>query len=459
MQMSATIQSVNPADESVLKTYKPHSKEQVERALEKASRSFGDWRKASLKERTAVLKEIARTLRADAGKLAKLATQEMGKPFQQSMDELEKCARTLDFYAKEAPNYLREEIVETDARRSYISYQPLGVVLAVMPWNFPYWQVFRAMAPILAAGNTMVLKHASNVSGCAQAIEKIVVKSGAPKGVFQTLLLPSSEVAGMIESPLVAAITFTGSTAAGRKIAETAGRFLKKQVLELGGSDAYVVLEDADLEKAVETCVHSRLINSGQSCVSAKRFVVVKKLRKAFEERMTTLMKASVFGDPFDDVSRIGPLARVDLRNELHQQVWDSLEQGAKLLCGGYIPDRAGAWYPPTVLTNVRKGMRAYEEELFGPVAAIIEARDEADALRIANDSPFGLGGAIFSKNRKRAEMLAATELQAGSCFVNDFVHSDPRLPFGGVKDSGYGRELGAFGIREFTNAKTVFIK
>jgi len=349
--------------------------------------------------------------------------------------------------------------VETDARNSFVSFRPLGVVLAVMPWNFPYWQVFRAMAPALMAGNTMVLKHASNVSGCAMAIEQVLKAAGVPRGLFQTLLVPSSRVAALIEAPEIAAVTFTGSTEAGRKVAETAARNLKKQVLELGGSDPYIILEDADMDLAIRTCVDGRLVNSGQSCVAAKRFVVVKAVRRQFEREMTARMQAAAYGDPFDESNRIGPLARTDLRDQLHAQVMESIAKGARLLCGGFVPEGPGAFYPPTVLTHVKPGMPAYDEELFGPVAAIMEAKDEAAALRIANDSIYGLGAGIFSRNRKHATQLAANELEAGNCFVNAFVHSDPRLPFGGVKQSGYGRELGLFGIREFVNIKTIFVQ
>ena len=457
--MSHTFTSVNPATGATTGTYHQTSKEETDKALQQAQKAFAAWRKLSFKERGSVLKDIAKEIRKQKQQLAELATLEMGKPIQQSLDEVEKCARTFDYYAKEGAKYLVDTIVETDARKSYVSYQPMGVVLAVMPWNFPYWQVFRCMAPILMAGNTMVLKHASNVSGCALAIMDVLRKSGAPKGLFHTFLLPSSEVEGLIANPAINAVTFTGSTVAGSKVAEAAGRNIKKQVLELGGSDAYVVLEDADLEMAVEVCVNARLVNSGQSCVSAKRFVVVKSLRKDFERLMVEKMKAATYGDGMDKANKIGPMARMDLRDSLHQQVMDSIDRGAKLLCGGAVPAGDGAFYPPTVLTNVKKGMPAYDEELFGPVAAIIEAKDEAHAIRLANDSIYGLGGAIFSKDRKRAEKIAREELEAGNCFVNGSVHSDPRLPFGGTKQSGYGRELGAFGIREFTNVKTVFIQ
>ena len=451
--------SIDPTNGKEIASYDAHDEKKVEKTLVQARKCFEEWRKMSFKERGAVLKNIAKELRAQKEKLARLATKEMGKPIKQSLAEVEKCAFTLEHYAKEAASFLANEIVKTDAKKSYVSFQPLGVVLAVMPWNFPYWQVFRAMGPATMAGNTMVLKHASNVSGCALAIEKVIKDAGAPKGLFQTLLVPSSEVEKLISDPAIAAVTFTGSTTAGSKVAEAAGRNLKKQVLELGGSDAYVVLEDADLNKAVEICVNGRLVNSGQSCVSAKRFIIVKSIRKEFERRMLEKMKAAAYGDPTDETNKIGPMARRDLRDQLHKHVLESMEKGAKLLCGGFIPEGNGAFYPPSVLTNVKKGMPAYDEELFGPVAAIIEAKDETDALRIANDSIYGLGAAILSKNRARAEKLAAEVLEAGNCFVNDSVHSDARLPFGGVKHSGYGRELGIFGIREFVNIKTVYIK
>ncbi|HTM64848.1 MAG TPA: NAD-dependent succinate-semialdehyde dehydrogenase [Flavipsychrobacter sp.] len=451
--------SINPATGVVLNTYEITGAEKAGKAVTVAQKAFEEWKRLSFKDRGTVLRNIAKQLRAQKQQLAALATQEMGKPIGQSVAEVEKCAMTFDFYAKNGAAFLKDELVETDARKSYVSFQPLGIVLAIMPWNFPYWQVFRAMGPALMAGNVMLLKHASNVSGCALAIEKVVKDAGAPKGLFQTLLIPSSNINDLIANPAIAAITLTGSTVAGSKVASIAGAHIKKQVLELGGSDAYIILDDADMELAVKTSVDGRLVNSGQSCVAAKRFVPVKAIRKEFEQRMVVQMKAAKFGDPFDKENKIGPLARMDLRDLLHEQVLKSIEKGAKLLCGGYIPEGPGAFYPPTVLTNVKKGMPAYDEELFGPVASIIEAKDEKDAIRIANDSIYGLGAGIFSRNRKRAEEIAAKELVAGNCFVNSFVHSDPRLPFGGTKQSGYGRELSTFGIREFVNIKTVFIQ
>lgn len=452
------IASINPATGKLIKEYTTIELAKAEKAAQQAHKAFDEWRKKSFAERGAVLKNIAAQLRKQQKTLAALATNEMGKPIAQSRAEVEKCAMTMEFYAKNGAAFLKDQIIETDARKSYVSYQPLGAVLAIMPWNFPYWQVFRAMAPILMAGNAMLLKHASNVAGCAVAIEKILKDAGAPKGLFQTLLLPSKDIRNLIAHPAIAAVTLTGSTAAGKDVASAAASHIKKQVLELGGSDAYIILKDADMKLAVKTCVDGRLVNSGQSCVAAKRFVVEKAVRKEFETGMLAAFTAAKFGDPFDETNKIGPMARVDLRDELHQQVLKSMEKGAKLLCGGFIPEGEGAFYPPTILTNVKKGMPAYDEELFGPVAAIIEAKDETDAIRIANDSIYGLGAGIFSRNRKRAEEIAAKELYAGNCFVNAFVHSDPRLPFGGTKESGYGRELSEFGIREFVNVKTVFI-
>jgi succinate-semialdehyde dehydrogenase / glutarate-semialdehyde dehydrogenase len=457
--MSTVLKSIDPTTGKEIATYEAYSEKKVEASMKLATKTFEEWRKEPFAKRAALLKNIAKELRKDKDKLVKLAAKEMGKPAAQGYYEVEKCASTLEFYAREGAKFLADQVVKTDARKSYVSFRPLGVVLAIMPWNFPYWQLFRAMAPTVMAGNVMLLKHASNVSGCALAIEQVIRKAGAPKGLMQTLLIPSSSVEALIDDSRVAAVTLTGSTAAGSKVAEASGRNLKKVVLELGGSDPYVILADADMDKAIEIAVRGRLVNTGQSCIAAKRFVVVKSVRKEFERRFTEQMKLATWGDPMDDKNKIGPMARHDLRDQLHEQVEKSIAKGAKLLCGGFIPDAPGAFYPPSVLTNVKKGMPAYDEELFGPVGAIIEAKDEADAMRIANDSIYGLGGGIISKNRARAEKLANEELNAGSCFVNDFVHSDQRLPFGGVKNSGYGRELGSFGIHEFVNIKTVYVK
>jgi succinate-semialdehyde dehydrogenase/glutarate-semialdehyde dehydrogenase len=453
------LSSINPTTNALLQTYQEHSDQECARKLDAAQNAFRTWRRTRFAERAAVLNAAAALLRKRKEEYARLMALEMGKPLAQGIAEAEKCAWVCEYYAEHAEKFLAPELIATDASKSFVTFQPLGVLLAIMPWNFPFWQVFRAAAPALMAGNAVVLKHASNVSGCALEIEKMFREAGLPEGMFTTLLLQSNRVQALIEHPVVRAVTITGSTAAGKAVAAKAGAMLKKTVLELGGSDAYVVLEDANLEHAVATCVASRLINNGESCIAAKRFIVVESLKKKFEEMFVEKMKAQKVGDPLDPTVTVGPMARQDLRDELHAQVRRSIERGAAVLCGGTIPDGAGAFYPPTVLTNVRKGMPAFDEELFGPVAAIIGAKDEKDAIRLANDSVFGLGAAVFTQDVKRGERIAAEELEAGSCFVNAFVKSDPRLPFGGIKESGYGRELSIFGIREFVNIKTVWVK
>jgi succinate-semialdehyde dehydrogenase/glutarate-semialdehyde dehydrogenase len=384
--------------------------------------------------------------------------QEMGKPVTAGRAEVEKCAWVCRYYADHGAEQLADQPIAADRDKSYVHHEPLGVVLAVMPWNFPLWQVFRFAAPGLMAGNAALLKHASNVTGCSVAIEELFVAGGAPEGLFRSLKVGSRSVERVLENPLVRAATLTGSVPAGAAVAETCGRLLKKTVLELGGSDPYVVLADADVEAAAATCAASRLINSGQSCIAAKRFVVVDDVHDDFVEAFVAQMEAAVVGDPMDERTTVGPQAQVALRDELHDQVERSLAQGAKLLLGGQLPTAPGAWYPPTVLAGVTPDMVAGEEELFGPVAAVMRAADEGDAVRIANTSRFGLGAAVFTRDVERGERIAAEELDAGCCFVNDLVASDPRLPFGGVKDSGYGRELSHLGIREFVNQKTVVV-
>jgi succinate-semialdehyde dehydrogenase/glutarate-semialdehyde dehydrogenase len=383
----------------------------------------------------------------------------MGKPIRDGRAEAEKCAWVCEYYAEQAEAFLQPEIIPTDASKSFVTFQPSGVVLAVMPWNFPFWQVFRFAAPALMAGNTGVLKHASNVPGCALAIEEVFRQAGFPDHAFRTLLIGSQHVEAVIAHPLVTAVTLTGSTPAGKAVARKAGEMIKKTVLELGGSDAYVVLEDADLDATVTACVASRLVNAGQSCIAAKRFVVVESIRTRFEEAFVTQMRTAKVGDPLDEQTQVGPLARHDLRDALHHQVQASLAKGATCLLGGVLPESKGAFYPPTVLTQVTKGMPAYDDELFGPVAAIIAVPDEPAAIRVANDSVFGLGAAVFTKDIAKGERIAAYELDAGCCFVNAFVKSDPRLPFGGIKESGYGRELSSYGIKEFVNIKTVYVR
>ena len=450
--------SINPATGKTIQECLEPSAEEVERRIEETHRAQEIWREVPFADRARLTKKAGEVLREGREEYARLMALEMGKPIRQGRSEAEKCAWVCDYYAENAEGFLSREPVATAAAESFVSFQPLGVVLAVMPWNFPFWQVFRFAAPALMAGNGGILKHASNVPGCALAIEEVFRKAGFPKSVFSTLLVGSSRVDAIIDHPRVVAVTLTGSTPAGRAVAGKAGEALKKTVLELGGSDPYLILEDADLDLAVPACVESRLINSGQSCINAKRFVVVESVLAEFEDRFVQEMKDRKVGDPLEEETDVGPMARADLRDELHQQVRMSIEKGARLLLGGEIPPGPGSYYPPTVLTDVPRGSPAYQDELFGPVAAILKVPDEAEAVRVANDSVFGLGAAIFTRDCTRGVRLAEEEIQAGSCFVNTFVRSDPRLPFGGIKESGYGRELAAFGIREFVNIKTVYL-
>jgi succinate-semialdehyde dehydrogenase/glutarate-semialdehyde dehydrogenase len=451
--------SVNPATGEAIHSYDELGPDVVSAAIRECHEVFLSWRRTSMPERSRLFKRAGEVLRKNATEYATLMAEEMGKPIREGLAEVEKCAWVCDYYADKAPEFLRDETVETDATKSFITFQPLGVVLAVMPWNFPFWQVFRFAAPALMAGNGGLLKHASNVPGCALAIEDAFRKAGFPTGIFKALLVGSKQVERLVQDPLVRAVTLTGSTPAGKAVARTAGAMLKKTVLELGGSDPYVILADADLDATVTACVTSRLINAGQSCIAAKRFVVVDSLQQQFEQQFIESMRQQKMGDPMKPETTVGPLARADLRDELHQQVEKSVRMGAMNLLGGRIPDGKGAFYPPSVLSGVKKGMPAYDEELFGPVAAIISAKDEGEAIAIANDSVFGLGAAVFTSDVARGERIAAEELEAGSCFVNAFVKSDPRLPFGGIKESGYGRELSHYGIKEFVNIKAVFVK
>jgi succinate-semialdehyde dehydrogenase/glutarate-semialdehyde dehydrogenase len=453
------LKTINPANGHLIKSYDSDTKQIIEQKIEQTHSALLNWKHTSFDDRAELLNRLADVLQNRKSELATLMAQEMGKPVKQGIIEIEKCSAVCIYYAEYTATFLSDQLIKTDAQKSFVTFQPIGVVLAIMPWNFPFWQVFRFLAPTLAAGNCGVLKHASNVPGCALVIEEMVKQAGFPEHVFQTLLAGSDEVDAMIENPLIKAVTLTGSTQAGIKVAQKAGSVLKKTVLELGGSDAYIILEDADLELAATTCTDSRLINSGQSCIAAKRFIVVEPIAEQFTKLMLEKMKAKIMGDPLIDETDVGPLARVDLRDELHNQVQISIEAGAQCILGGKVPQGDNSFYPPTILTHVTKGMPAHDEELFGPVASIIIAKDEADAIRIANDSIFGLGGAVFTNDEERGERIAATQLEAGSCFVNSMVKSDPRLPFGGIKQSGYGRELGIFGIHEFVNIKTVFIK
>jgi succinate-semialdehyde dehydrogenase / glutarate-semialdehyde dehydrogenase len=451
------IQSINPATGEVLENFQEMSTSEIDGILEAAETTFRQWRKRPFVERTKRMRQAAALLRAGKEKYARTMALEMGKPIVQGEAEVEKCAWACDYYAEHAEAFLAEQPRETDASRSYIRFDPLGPVLAIMPWNFPFWQVFRFAAPALMAGNAGILKHASNVPRCALQIEEVFRESGFPENLFRAVLVGSGKVAGIIADPRIRAATLTGSDSAGSKVAEQAGREIKKTVLELGGSDPFIVLEDADVQKAAKTAADARLINSGESCIAAKRFIVVEKVANTFLEVFVAEMRSRKMGDPLDRQTQVGPQARHDLRESLHRQVEESVKRGAQLLLGGRMPESPGAFYPPTVLAGVNKGMPAFDEETFGPVAAVIRARDEGDAIRLANDSPFGLGASLWTQDRERAEQLVG-EIEAGCVFVNELVKSDPRLPFGGVKRSGYGRELSEYGIREFMNIKSVWM-
>jgi succinate-semialdehyde dehydrogenase / glutarate-semialdehyde dehydrogenase len=452
------LHAINPATGETLAIYKEMPLDEVRNIIDKAHKAYLDWRRTSFRSRAALMRQAARVLRSNAAEYAHLMAEEMGKPMRAGAGEVQKCALGCDYYAENAERSLAPEVVKTEARKSFVTFQPLGVVLAVMPWNFPFWQVFRFAAPGVMAGNAAVLKHASNVPGCALAVEQIFRKAGFPENLFRTLMMGSRLVDAVIEHPLIRAATLTGSGPAGRAVASKAGALLKKTVLELGGSDPYLVLEDADLDLAAKVGAKGRLVNSGQSCIAAKRFIVVEKVRRQFEELFVGQMSAAKMGDPLSDDTEMGPLARHDLRDTVHRQVEGSIAKGARCLLGGTIPNSRGAYYPPTVLTDVTKGMPAFDEEVFGPVAAIVPVKDEEQAIETANDSSFGLGGGVFTRDLARGEHIAAELIDSGMVFVNDHVSSDPRLPFGGIKESGYGRELSHFGIKEFVNIKTVYV-
>ena len=453
-----TIQTVNPTTGEPGRTYEENSLDEARAAAAAAHTAFKSWRRTSFAERSVVLRRAAEILRRRKDEFAALMTEEMGKTLDDGRAEVEKCAFHCDWFADHAENYLANEKVDIGGGEAFVTYNPLGVVLAVMPWNFPFWQVFRFAAAALMAGNGALLKHASNVPGCALAIEEVLHEAGVPRDLFRTLLLPSSEVKALIEDDHIAAVTLTGSVAAGRSVATAAGGVLKKCVLELGGSDAYVVLEDADVKAAAKVCATARMVNGGQSCIAGKRFIVVRSILEKFEAAIVRAMSAYEMGDPRKEGTRLGPMVSAKARDEIHSQVEVSIANGARLLLGGKIPDRRGAWYPATVLADVREGQPAHDEEVFGPVAAIITADDEADAIRIANDSEFGLGSGVLTGDLNRGRRIAAQELEAGMSFVNENVRSDSRMPFGGVKHSGYGRECSSFGIREFTNIKSVHV-
>ena len=454
-----TFVAVNPATGETIATYPDTPAAEVERTIERAHDAHLGWRNRPVTERAERLTTLGTLLRERAEVFGRLMTTEMGKPLRQAVAEAEKCAWVCDYYAENAERFLAPVPAPTDASTSYWMHRPLGVVLGIMPWNFPFWQVIRFAAPALTAGNATLLKHAPSVPACAEALETLFADAGYPAGLFANLFIDVETTGAVIEHELVRAVSLTGSVRAGRAVAARAGAAIKKCVLELGGSDPSLVLEDADLDAAVASCALARLFNSGQSCVAAKRFVVVDAVRDAFEQKLTTRLEAAIMGDPMDPGTELGPLARIDLRDALHDQVQRSVAGGARLVMGGCVPERPGAWYPATLLADVGSGTAAYEEELFGPVAAILPVADEDEAIRVANDTPYGLGASVYTSDVKRGERIAADLLDAGNCFVNGIVKSDPRLPFGGTKESGYGRELSPLGILEFTNTKTVWVK
>jgi succinate-semialdehyde dehydrogenase/glutarate-semialdehyde dehydrogenase len=457
--MQDLFETTDPATGQPGKRYPAHTADDAHDAASAAKAAFEEWRRTPFADRAELMRKAAAVLRARKEAFAALMTDEMGKLLSDGRAEVEKCAFNCDWFADNAQRYLAPQPVDLGEGETFVTFNPIGVVLAVMPWNFPFWQVFRFAAPALMAGNAAVLKHASNVPGCALAIEAVFREAGFPDGLFRTLLIKSDAVKPLIEDPNIAAVTLTGSVGAGRSVASAAGAVLKKSVLELGGSDAYLVLEDADIEAAAKVCATARMVNAGQSCIAGKRFIVVRPVRAAFEQALVKAMGAYTIGDPRQEGVKLGPLQSIKARDDVHAQVRASIERGARLLLGGEIPDRPGAWYPATVLTEVRPGQPAHDEEVFGPVAAIIEAADEADAIRIANDNEYGLGSGVLTADLDRGRRIAADALEAGMSFVNDNVRSDPRAPFGGVKHSGYGRECSAYGIREFVNIKTVHVK
>ncbi|MBX0294242.1 NAD-dependent succinate-semialdehyde dehydrogenase [Haloarcula nitratireducens] len=449
----------NPATGERVDSYEEDGEDDVEAALETAVETFDSWRDRPLQERTDLLASAAEVLRENKQRYAETMTEEMGKPITQAKSEVEKCAWVCEHYSEHASEYLAEKGHPSPAGSTAKTvYEPLGPVLAVMPWNFPFWQVFRFAAPYVTAGNVGLLKHASNVPGCSEAIEEVFREAGYPEGAFQSLLVSSDQVEGVLEDDRVKAATLTGSGPAGRSVAATAGENLKKTVLELGGSDPYVVLDDADVEEAAETGAWARVQNGGQSCIAAKRFIVHTDVYDEFEEKFVEQMESYTIGDPTDEDTEIGPQARESLLEDLHEQVEDSVDAGADLLTGGEPLDREGAYYPPTVLANVPEGCPVDSEEVFGPAAPVYEVEDEEEAIRKANDTEFGLGASVWTEDRERGERLAG-RIDAGCVYVNQLVKSDPRVPFGGIKESGYGRELSGAGMREFVNRKTVWVE
>lgn len=456
------LRSINPFSGNLLKTYSEFSDVQIGKVIESSHRSFKDWKHLSIKERGIYFLNLAKYFRENKDELAKVITLETGKLISESQAEIEKCALTCEYYVQNAPIFLENKSVKSDARESFIAYEPLGVIFGIMPWNFPFWQVLRFAIPTMLVGNTCILKHASNVSGCGLKIQECFRKAGFPKNTFLIILMDNKKTEKVLSHPYVQGTSLTGSTPAGKSVSALAGKYLKKSVLELGGSDPYIILEDADLELAVQTCVKSRMNNAGQTCIAAKRFIISEKLYSNFKECFVDKFKSYKIGDPFKKDTTLAPLARHDLRDDLIKQVKKSIQKGAKLTLGGGKPKNKefskGAFMEPTILENISLKNPSFMEEFFGPVALFFKSRNDDEALKIANATNFGLGAAIFTKDLERAKKLAQKEIEAGSVFINSMVRSDPRLPFGGIKESGYGRELSFHGMHEFVNIKTIYL-
>ena len=452
------LDSINPKNNQLIDSWDIHSVDEVNDILDKANSAFFEWKNTQLSFRINCLESISELLRDRSKEYGVLMSDEMGKPLSQGIAEIEKCAWLCDYFSQNAPDFLSSKNIETDNHKSLITFQPIGLVLGVMPWNFPFWQVFRFAVPSLIVGNGAVLKHASNVQGCAIAIENCFIDAGYYENIFSNLRIPGNRVDTVIENPNIAAVTLTGSTSAGRAVAKKAGECLKKTVLELGGSDPYVIFDDADIDTAVDACIAGRILNTGQSCIAAKRLIVTKRNEAEFIEKLKNKLSLKTMGDPLDDVD-IGPMVSQSAREEVKDQVKRTIESGATLVAGGTKPDIEGSYYPLTILTGVKPGMAAFDEEIFGPVFTVVSAKDNDEAINLANKTEFGLGSAIFTKNIKKGEEIAKTKMQSGVCCVNDFVKSDPRLPFGGIKMSGYGRELSNYGMMEFVNIKTIVVK
>ena len=452
------LNSINPKNTLKIRSWNVFSQKKIETIVRDTSDAQIIWKTIKLDSKLSLIKKLTSTLKDNVKNFSALMADEMGKPLAQGASEINKCIWLCNYYIDNAEAYLLPEQIKTEFYKSYISFQPLGLVFGIMPWNFPFWQVFRYAVPALIVGNGVLLKHASNVQGCANAIEKCFKDSGFPENIFKNLQIPSEMVANVIENNKVAGVAFTGSTLAGKKVAKKGGEFLKKTILELGGNDPYIILDDANIDKAVEACIEGRLLNTGQSCISAKRLIVTNKNIFSFTNKLIAILRSKVVGDPYDDVD-IGPLVSLIAREEVHELVSKSIQLGAKVILGGKIPKTKGAYYPITVLTNVKPGMPAFDEEIFGPVFSIIQAENDEEAIRLANNSKYGLGAAVFTEDIKKGEIIANEKFEAGLCFVNDYVKSDPRLPFGGVKMSGHGRELSSYGLKEFVNIKTVVVK